>query len=86
MTRKQVLEILENNGYFSKNEKGVYCYNNTTIEVDDNGLLAVFWQNNNCIGGASLIFENITSLKIYKGYYMVDSVVFAINGALYYLS
>lgn len=86
MTRKQVLEILENNGYFSKNEKGVYYYNNTTVEVDDNCLLAMFWKNDICIGGASLIFENITSLKIYKGYYMLDSIVFAINGVLYYIN
>lgn len=85
MTRKQVLEILENNGYFSKDEKGVYYYNDTTVEITDYGLLATFFKNNNCIGGASLIFENITSLKIYKGF-MVDNIVFAINGVLYYLS
>ena len=85
MTREQVLEVLENS-CFNNNAKGIYYYNNTTVEVSDYSILVTFFQNNNCIGGASLIFENIASLKIYRGYYMLDKVIFAINGVLYYIS
>lgn len=84
MTREQVLEILEKS-CFSKKEEGVYYYNNSTVEVGECSMLVTFFQNNNCIGGASLLFENITSLKIYVGYYMVDSIVFEMNGLLYYI-